>query len=353
MKTRIKRFGPLFGLALLSVAACGQRGSGPAENAAADHAGDPKAAAAPVIERLDPGLDAVIAPGTTIRRVATGFVFTEGPMWRDGRLWFSDVQGDTVYAVSPNGEKAVLIRKAGGYPNPPAGANLGPNGMVPDKDGSVLLVQMGGRRISRVGPDMKPKPFLAEYRGKRLNSPNDLVFAPDGALWFTDPPFGLPKMDKDPAKELPFNGVFRYANGKLTAVITDLTIPNGIGLSPDGKTLYVNNYGPDIKVMAYDLSVGGNVSNGRALATFAETDGPGGADGLKVDMAGNIWTTGPGGIRIITPKGKILGFIRMPKQTANLAFGGDGHTLYITSSDSVYSIRSRISGEIPLYASDR
>jgi gluconolactonase len=259
------------------------------------------------------------------------------------------VQGDTVYAVSPEGAKQVLIEKAGGYPNPPAGANLGPNAMVTDKDGSVLLVQMGGRRISRVGLDMKPVPFLSEYQGKRFNSPNDLVFAPDGALWFTDPPFGLPKMDQDPAKELPFNGVFRYAGGKLTAVITDLALPNGIALSPDGKTLYVNNYGPDIKVMAYDLAADGTVSNGRALATFAEGDGPGGADGLKVDTAGNIWTTGPGGIRIITPTGNILGMIRMPKQTANLAWGGDGHTVYITSSDAIYRLTSKIKGDLPLY----
>jgi len=307
--------------------------------------------APPSIARLDPGLDAVIAPGTRIERIATGFSFTEGPMWRGGRLWFSDVSGDKLRAVTPDGKVELLIANAGGLPNPPAGANIGPNAMVPAADGTVLLAQMGARRIVKVGADRKIRPFLSDYQGKRLNSPNDLVHGRDGALWFTDPPFGLFNgMDKDPAKQLPFNAVFRYANGKLEPVITDMTLPNGIGFSPDFKTLYVGNYGPDKYIRAYDVGPNGKLSAPRVLIRFPASAGPEGPDGLKVDSAGNIWATGPGGIRIITPRGKVLGQITLPEVAANLAFGGDGRDVYITASTSIYRLRARIKGEIPLYS---
>jgi gluconolactonase len=296
-------------------------------------------------------LDAIIAPGTKVDKVADGFVFTEGPMWREGRLWFSDLQGDTVYAVTPDGQKQVLITRAGGHSNMPAGSYLGPNAMVPGKDGAVLLAQHGARRISRIGPDMRPVPFITAFKGKRLNSPNDLVFAPDGSLYFTDPPFGLLKGDEDPGKEQTFNGVYRYSDGTVSAVVTDLSMPNGIAVSQDGKRLYVNNYGPDMKLMAYDIAPDGTVSNGKALITYTPDQGAGGPDGLKVDTAGNLWATGPGGIRILTPQGKVLGFIKMPAQTANLAFGGeDGKSVFITSSGTVYKLRTRIAGSLPLYS---
>lgn len=304
----------------------------------------------PVIERLDPALDAVISPGTEVEKVADGFVFTEGPMWREGRLWFSDLVGNTVYAVTPDGQKEVLIEEAGGHPDMPAGSFLGPNAMIPDNDGSVLLAQHGARRISRVGSDFTLVPVISEYQGQRLNSPNDLVYAPDGSLWFTDPPYGLLKEDDDPEKDLDFNGVFRFADDQLTAAITDLTRPNGIAISEDGKTLYINNYGPEMKLMAYNIGADGHVSDGRALVTYTGDEGPGGPDGIKIDQAGNLWATGPGGIRIITPEGKVLGLIRMPKQTANLAFGEDGKTVYITSSDAIYKLRSNIAGVMPRFS---
>ena len=304
----------------------------------------------PSIERLDPRLDAVIAPGTKVERVATGFVFTEGPMWRQGRLWFSDVQRDQLLAVSPAGKVEILKANSGGHPNPPAGANIGSNAMVTDKNGSVLLAQMGARRIVRLDAKLGVHPFLSDYKGKRLNSPNDLVFARDGSLWFTDPPFGLFNgMDKDPAKELSFNGVFRYAHGKLTAVITDMTLPNGIGFSPDGKTLYVSNYGPDMYVRAYKVGANGTLSAPRTLIHYPAGSGDGGPDGLKVDLAGNLWTSGPGGIRIVTPQGKVLGQIKLPEVAANIAFAGDGHTVYITGSTSIYRLHSKVAGELPLY----
>jgi len=309
------------------------------------------AAPAPVrIDRLDPALDAVIAPGTRIERVASGFTFTEGPMWRQGKLWFSDVQDDKLRTVTPAGKVEVLLNNSGGYRNPPKGANIGSNAMVTAKDGSVLMMQMGARRIVKLDGHLGIHPFLATYRGKRLNSPNDLVFARDGSLWFTDPPFGLFNgMDKDPAKELKFNGVFRYANGTLTAPITDMTQPNGIGFSPDGRTLYVSNYGPDMYVRAYSVGRNGTLSRPRVLIHYPAGSGREGPDGLKVDMAGNVWTSGPGGIRIVTPKGKVLGQIKLPEVAANMAFAEDGHVLYITGSTSLYRLHTRTAGELPLY----
>ncbi|WP_246616591.1 SMP-30/gluconolactonase/LRE family protein [Sphingomonas yunnanensis] len=304
----------------------------------------------PRVERLDPALDSLIAPGTTVERVATGFGFTEGPLWHESRLWFSDVSGDTLRAVDPSGRVEELIANAGGLPNPPAGKSIGPNGMVPDRDGGVLMAQMGARRIVRVGADRSVTPVIDDYRGKRLNSPNDLVFASDGALWFTDPPFGLYNgMDKDPAKQLPYNAVFRYAGGMLTPVITDLKLPNGIGFSPDGRTLYVTDYGPPGVIYAYKVGRGGVLSGRRVLISFP-AGGAGGADGLKVDRRGNVWATGPGGLRVISPAGKVLGRIVLPEVAANLAFAGDGHTLYITASTSVYRLRTTVAGVLPRYA---
>jgi gluconolactonase len=301
------------------------------------------------VERLDPALDALIAPDARIERVATGFGFTEGPMWREGRLWFSDVSGDRLRAVDPAGKVEELMANSGGLANPPAGANIGSNGLAPDKDGSVLMAQMGARRIVRLDAQLRVTPFLGDFEGKRLNSPNDLVFAPDGSLWFTDPPFGLFNgMDRDPAKQLPYNAVWRYAGGTLAPVITDLKLPNGIGFSPDGRILYVTDYGPPGIIRAYDVAKGGKLSNGRTLIAFPR-GGPGGADGLKVDRKGNIWATGPGGIRIISPAGKVLGQLKLPEVAANLAFAGDGRTLYITGSTSIYRLRIKVAGVLPRY----
>lgn len=310
------------------------------------------------IVRADSALDAVIAPGAVMEKVATGFVFVEGPMWHNGALWFSDLRGNKMYSVTPDGKLKVLLDHSGGLPSFPAGANGGSNAMVPDQDGTVLMDQHGARRIVRIGADMKLTPFLEKYEGKRFNSPNDMVFAQDGALWFTDPPYGLydpanpnKDLDKDPAKELKFNAVWRYKDGKLAPVITDLPRPNGIGFSPDGKVLYIANSEPQALVLRYDVGANGKVSNRKVIADFTKDKGIGVPDGLKVDSQGNLWASGQGGIRIFSPQGKLLGQIQLPEVAANIAFGGaDGKVAYITASSSIYRLPLRIAGEKPLYA---
>jgi len=301
------------------------------------------------IVRFDKDLDLVVAPGTRVEKVAGGFKFIEGPMWREGHLWISDVVGDKIFSVAADGRAEMLVDKAGGYPNPPAGAYLGPNAMVADKDGTVLLAQQGGRAIVRITSDLKVVPYLDRFQGMKFNSPNDLVFAPDGSLWFTDPPYGLARGDRDPLKELTFNSVYRYNGRMLTAVINDLMLPNGIGFSPDGKTLYVSNSGPNMCVMQYQVLPNGTVSKGKVFIDYPKPEGKGIPDGLKVDSAGNVWTTGPGGIRIIRADGKVLGQIKLPETAANLAWGDDGKTAYITAQTSVYRVRMLIPGEMPLY----
>ncbi len=299
------------------------------------------------IVRLDPALDALIAPDAPIERVATGFKFTEGPLWREGRLWFSDVVGNKMRAVTPDGKVTLLIDHAGGLENPP-GAFPGPNAMVTAKDGSVLMMQHSLRRIARLDSQLRMETFLDKFEGKRLNSPNDLVYAPDSSLWFTDPPYGLPGQDQDPAKELPFNAVYRYADGKLTAPIRDLTRPNGLGFSADGKTLYVCNSEPDMHVVRYDVTADGSVSNASRFISYPGS-APDCPDGLKLDSADNLWTTGPGGIRIITPGGKVLGQIKLPEVAANLGWADAGETLYITASTSIYRLKVKMRGKMPLY----
>jgi len=302
------------------------------------------------IVRNDPALDAVIAPGTLIERVASGFQFTEGPMWNAGRLWFSDVIGNKMYAVSPDGKVTLLMDGSGGLKNVPAKSFQGSNAMVQDKNGAVLMCQHGLRRIVRLDSKLKPTAFIDKFQGKRLNSPNDLVFACDGSLWFTDPPYGLLGQDKDPAKELSFNGVFRYAGGKLTAPIRDLTRPNGIGFSPDCKALYISNSGPKMFLNRYDLRPDASVSKPVTMISYPDQPNAEVPDGLKIDSAGNIWSTGPRGIRIISPTGTVLGQIKIPEVAANLAWADAGKTLYITASTSVYRLKVLTAGKLPVYA---
>ena len=281
-----------------------------------------------------------------------GFEFTEGPLWRPeaGELWFSDVTGNMVRSVTPAGQVKVLITEAGGKTNAPPKSFIGPNGMIADKDGFVLLCRHTNRDIVRVAKDLSETVYLDKFEGKRFNSPNDLVYKSDGALYFTDPPYGLLKQDEDPAKEIKFNGVYRYAGGKVVPIIKDLTRPNGLGFSPDEKTLYVANSDEKKKLwMKYDVNKDGTVSNGKVLADVTNEKEDGLPDGLKLDSLGNLYATGPGGVWVFSPDGKHIGTIKTPETPANCGWGDDGKTLYITANTSVYRIKTAVAGQTYLY----
>ena len=306
------------------------------------------------IERLDPAFDELVPKDAQLEELADDFTFTEGPIWRpSGVLWFSDVVGNVVRQYSPSDGKVTEILNPGGYDgkgNLPAGGYNGPNGMTADKDGSVLLCQHGYRRIVRIDKDLKITTVVDRYEGKRLNSPNDVVFRSDGAFYFTDPPYGLPKGDDDPAKELKFNAVFRMGNGKLQPVIKDLSRPNGIAFSPDQKTLYIGNSDEKNRIwMAYDVADDGTVSNARLFADVTQEKDAGVPDGMKVDEKGNLWASGPGGIWVFSPAGKHLGTIKMPQIPANCNWGDDWKSLYITARTGLYRIKLAVAGEKQLY----
>ncbi len=317
------------------------------------------------IVRLDPSLDQLIAPGAALETIAGPFVFTEGPMWRDGRLWFVDEENDKIHAVTPDGQVTTLVDYQNGpYALPKGtptassqGATTGPNAMATGPDGTVIAMQQYARDVARLTEDptnpsapVKQTPYFDNYEGKHLNSPNDLVFLPDGSFFFTDPNYGLKLRDRDPAKQLPYQAVFHVVNGKPTPVITDLPTPNGVALSPDHRTLYVNNSGPAQRVVAYDVHPEGTVGPARDVITFSGHEGPGVPDGLKVDSLGNLWTTGPGGIRVVTPQGKVLGQLKLPEVAANLAWGGaDGRDLYITARTHVYRLHTLVKGSLPVF----
>ncbi len=318
-----------------------------------DAAGAPETSPAGFIARMDPGLDRIVPASARIEKVAGGFQFTEGPLWRPeaNALWFSDVVGNVVRQWSPDGGVTEILRP-GGYDrnDAPAGSFIGPNGMIADKDGAVLLCQHGNRRIVRIARDRKVSTYLERFEGKRLNSPNDLVYRSDGSLYFTDPPYGLVKQDDDPEKDLKFNGVYRYANGVLEVLVKDMSRPNGIAFSPDERTLYVANSDPARKVwMAYDVAPGGRISNGRVFFDVTAEKSDGLPDGMKVDAEGNLYCTGPGGVWIFSPGGKHLGTIKPPETPANCNWGADQTTLYMTARTGIYRVKLGVPGKPALY----
>jgi gluconolactonase len=305
------------------------------------------------IIRIDPAFDALVPRDAQIEKVAGGFIFTEGPIWRpSGVLWFSDVVGNVVRQWSPDGTVKELLRPGGYDGNSlPAGGFIGPNGMTAAPNGDVLLCQHGNRRIVRVTNDLRVTTFVDKFDGKRLNAPNDLVFRTDGTLFFTDPPYGLPKQDDDPQKEIPFNGVYKMKDGKVDAIIKDLTRPNGICFSPDEKTLYVSNSDPARRIwMRYDIDASGNVSNGRIFFDTTNHADGGLPDGMKVDVRGNMWATGPSAVFVFSPEGTHLGTIKPPEDPANCGWGDDGLTLYITAETGLYRIKTSVMGQKMVYS---
>jgi gluconolactonase len=305
------------------------------------------------VVRLDPALDRIIAPGVAPEVLARDFNATEGPMWRDGKIWVSDQRRDQILAISDAGAKTIIAPNTGCQINPAIRVNQGPNGQAPDKNGAVILARQGIRDIARMTKDGRFTTIVARFDGKRFNSPNDLVYTPDGTLFFTDPAYSLPDGVNGPNDELHFEGVYSFKNGKLQAVVKDLVRPNGIGVSPDGKTLYISTATPSARIKAYDIQKDGSVANARDFYVWPVVEGQrGGVDGLKVDSAGNLWATGMGGVNVITPEAKNLGRIQVVgRQTSNVAFGGpDNQTLFITGGTFLYRMRTLVKGQRPLYS---
>ncbi len=308
------------------------------------------------IVKADSALDQIVPPGAQLEKLAGGFLFTEGPIWvpattnHPGYLLFSDPNSNRIYRWSQDGQVSVFRTKSG-Y----SGFNVGDyhqpgsNGLTVDKQGRLTINQHGNRRVIRVEPRGNVTVLADRYEGKRLNSPNDLVYRSDGALYFTDPPFGLPKVFDDPNKQLPYSGVYCVKDGHVKLVSTDLDAPNGIALSPDEKTLYVNNWNDKKKViLRYDVRPDCTLADGRLFYDLTEAPGQDALDGLKVDQQGNVYSTGPGGLWIFSPEGKPLGLIKGSEDPHNMAWGDDdGKTLYITALTSIYRIRLNVPGVRP------
>lgn len=303
------------------------------------------------VERIDPALDAIIPADAKIEKLAGGFKFTEGPIWvHAGYLLFSDIPNNVINKWTPDGKVSVFLKQSGyNGPTPPSGELPGSNGLTLDKQGRLLICQHGNRRLVRVEKSGKQTVLADIYEGKRLNSPNDVVVKSDGAIYFTDPPYGLPKEDSDPAKEVSFNGVFRLAEGKLQPVIKDLTRPNGIAFSPDEKFLYISVSDAARKVwMRYHVNPDGTVANGKVFYDVTSNKEDGLPDGMKIDQKGNVYGTGPGGIWIFSPHGKYIGRIKPPEVPANCNWGdSDGKTLYMTARTGLYRIRLKVAGIRP------
>jgi gluconolactonase len=308
---------------------------------------------APVeIVRTDPALNEIVPPGATLEKVAGGFVFTEGPVWmkKDNSLLFSSPNTNVIYRWTSEG-KVETFRAKSGYSGTDMGqyTQPGSNGLTFDPEGRLTMCQHGNRRILRVEPHGDTTVLADRYRGRRLNSPNDLVYKSDGSLYFTDPPFGLPQTFDDPRKELPFSGVFRVSNGQVTLLTDELSGPNGLAFSPDEKYLYVGNWDLQHKVvMRYEVKADGTVSNGQVFYDMTAAPGEDAIDGVKVDQQGNLYVCGPGGVWILSPDGQVLGLIKGPENPHNLAWGDeDGRTLYMTALTSIYRIRLNVPGVRP------
>jgi gluconolactonase len=315
-----------------------------------------QSAAEPGVRRVDPALDKLLSPGAKVEKVAGGFQFVEGPVWnrKGGYLIFSDIPGNAIMTWSPSGGASVFRARIfeGEYS---AGAQVGTNGLTLDKEFRIIAAEHGNRQVSRIEQDGAVTVLAGRYEGKRLNSPNDLVIKKNGDIYFTDPPFGLLRPGqgvadaaKNPLRELDFNGVFRItAPGKIDVMTKDLALPNGLAFSPDEKRLYVAN-SADKTWSVYDVKPDGTLANARIFYDAEKEAAPGVPDGMKVDTKGNVWATGPGGILVISPQGKLLGSIQFPEVPANCAWGdADGKALYVTARTGLYRIKTNIAGIRP------
>lgn len=337
---RMQRRQFLAGLAGTAAAAC----QTPAQLISGDGASG-------ILDIFEDSVTGVIDPDAQLIKRAEGFTWSEGPAWDPlrARLYFSDVPQNKAWMWSEAGGKALFLSPSGAQ-NTEGFREAGSNGLLYAQDGSLLICNHGLRRVEKLNIATRERTSVADsYAGKRFNSPNDVIEASDGTIYFTDPPYGLEGMNESPLKALPFNGVYRLRpGGQVELLLDDMTFPNGIALSPDQDRLYVSQSDPAkpiLREITFDAD--GDIAGDRILfdaTRFREDGGPGLPDGMAVDAAGRIFLTGPGGIFIIAPEGKLLGRIRMPKATANCAFGGDGSRLFITSSDVLYELPTRTRG---------
>lgn len=309
------------------------------------------------IERLDPAMDDLIGRDAALEKLAVGFDWSEGPVWiKDGGyLLFSDIPPNNIWKWKDGDGLSLFLHPSGYTGSAERSGEVGSNGLAIDNEGRLVLCQHGDRRIARMNaPVSAPKPdfeTLADrWDDRRFNSPNDLVIHPDGAIYFTDPAYGLEQRMEDPAKEIDFQGVYRLGlDGTVTLVEKELTRPNGLAFSPDAGTLYVGNSdGGDRAIWnAYEVKADGTLDNGRlfACAEPMKKEGrTGSPDGFKVDIHGNLFASGPGGILVFSPEGKHLGNILTGQGTSNCAFGDDGRTLYITADMFLMRIRLKTTG---------
>lgn len=305
------------------------------------------------VTKKDPVIDAIVGPNPKIFKLAEGFKFTEGPIWVPGGkyLLFSDPNSNIIYKYTPNGNnpgKLEVFRTPSGY----AGADIaeygqpGSNGLTLDRQGRLTINEHGNHRVSRLEKDGSVTVLADSFQGKRLNSPNDLVYRSDGTLFFTDPPFGLPKFADDPRKELSFSGVYSIYKGKLQLLTTELSGPNGIAFSPDEKYLYVGNWDEKKKVvMRYEVKPDATLAGGQVFFDMTSAPGEDAIDGIKVDQQGNLYVSGPGGLWVISSEGKHLGTIIAPKHVHNMAWGDDdGKTLYLCAQSGLYRMRLNVPG---------
>ena len=312
------------------------------------------------IAKMDPGLDDIVSVDAKIEKVAGDFAFTEGPVWsHDGYLLFSDIPNNVINKLTPDGKISAFLSNSGysgsgalPVPKPflvdgPARSPymIGSNGLTFDKSGALIFCEHGNRRVERMDKEGKRSFAANGYNGRKLNSPNDVVVKSDGSIYFTDPPFGL--VSTHSQQEQPFAGVYRVKGDKMEVLIKDLEAPNGLAFSPYEKFLYVDNSIAKTYVR-YEVKKDGTLENGKVFYDASKDPGDGVPDGMKVDTLGNIYATGPGGMYIFGPDGKVLGKIKFPEQPSNLAWGdADGKTLYVTARTSVYRIRMKIAGERP------
>ena len=300
------------------------------------------------IEVLNPALKELIDKDEKIEVLASGFQWSEGPVWikTKGFLLFSDVPKNKIHKWHPKKGHSVFMDPSG-FEGATREKEPGTNGLMLDAKGRLIACDHGNRRVYRLEKDGSKTTLAERYKDKRFNSPNDLVINSKGDIYFTDPPYGLRDKTK---RELDFNGVFRLsADGEVTLITKELHRPNGIALSPDEKTLYVaQSHRPAPIFNSYAIKEDGTVdSKGKLLynsTKFAQAGDPGMPDGMCVDVQGNLWATGPGGVLIISPEGKLLGRILLGKSTANCTFGDDGTTLYITSSDRICRVKTKVKG---------